>query len=59
MIANEQIRIQIVDTPDSLENSASIGFPTCRHQINRTLLIISTKKDVQTVELAASRSSCQ
>jgi hypothetical protein len=39
IIANEQIRIQIVDTHESLETVPRVGFPAGGGQFNRTLLI--------------------
>jgi ADP-L-glycero-D-manno-heptose 6-epimerase len=38
IIANEQIRIQIVDTHESLETVPRVGFPAGGGQFNRTLL---------------------
>jgi hypothetical protein len=39
IIANEQIRIQIVDTHESLETVPRVGFPAGGGQFNRTLLM--------------------
>jgi hypothetical protein len=46
IIANEQIRIQIVDTHESLETVPRVGFPAGGGQFNRTLLISATEPPV-------------